>query len=102
MEDFETKALSSSPNLPRIWPRFVDDTFVIHKVEHTQQFLTHLNSLDPNIQFTTESPAQQGCLPFADTLTSQGPDETFITMVYRKPTHTDEHLYWDSHHIITK
>ena len=101
MEDFKTKALSSSPNPPRIWLRFVKDTFVVDKAEHTQQFLTHLNSLDPNIQFTTESPDQQGCLPFLDTLTSQGPDGTLITMVYGKPTHTDQYLHWDSHHIIT-
>ena len=68
------QGLSSLPNPPRIWLRFVDYTFVIHKAEHTQQFLTYLNSLDPNIQFTTESLDQQGCLPFLDTLMSQGPD----------------------------
>ena len=27
MEDFEARALGSSPNSPRIWLRFVDDTF---------------------------------------------------------------------------
>ena len=101
IEDFETGALSSSPNPPRIWLRFVNDTFVIHKAEHTQQFLSHLNSLDPNIQFTTEFPDQQGFLPFLDTLTSQGPDGTLITTVYRKPTHADQYLHWDSHHSLT-
>ena len=68
MEDFETKALSSLANPPRIWLRFVNDPFVIHKAEHTQHFLTHLNSYDPNIQFTTESPGQKGCHPFLHTL----------------------------------
>ena len=63
---------------------------------------THLNSLDPNIQFTTEFREQQSCLPFLDILTSQGPDGILITMVYRKPTHTDQHLLWNSHHSITK
>ena len=101
MEDFETRALSSSPNPPRIWLRFVNNTFVIHKAKHTQQFLTHLNSLDPNIQFTTEFQDQQGCLPFLETLTSQGTDCILITMIYRKPTHTDQYLHWDSHHSIT-
>ena len=79
MEEFETRALSSFHNQPSIWLRFVDDTFVTHKAEHAQQFLAHLNSLDPNIQFTLESPDQQGCLPFLDILTSQGPDGTLIT-----------------------
>ena len=101
MEDFETRDLSSSPNPPRMWLRFVNDTFVIHKAEHIQQFPTHLNSLDPKLQFTTESPEQKFCRPFLDTLTPQGPDGTLITMVYRKPTHTDQYQHWDSHHSIT-
>ena len=100
LEDFKTRALCSLPHLPRIWLRFVD-TFVIHRAEHTQQFLTHLNFLDPNIQFITESPDQQGFLPFLDTLTSQGLDGNLITTVYRKPTYTDQYLHWDSHHSIT-
>ena len=29
IEDFKTRALNSSPNPPRIWLMFVDDTFVI-------------------------------------------------------------------------
>ena len=52
MEDFKARALSTSSNLPRIWLRYVDNTFV-HKAEHVQQFLTHLNSLNPHIQFIT-------------------------------------------------
>ena len=74
---------------------------VIHKAEQTQQFFIHLNSLDPNIQFITESPDQQGYLPSLATLTSQGPHGILITMVYRKPTQTDQYLHWDSHHSIT-
>ena len=64
-----------------------------HNAEQTQQFLTHLNSLDPNIQFNIESPDQQGFLPFLDTLASQGPNGTFITTVYRKLRHTDQYLH---------
>ena len=101
MEDSKTRALSSLANPPRTWLRFVTDTFVIHKTEHRQQFLIHLNSLDSNIPFTTESPDQQGCLPFLDTLTLQGPDGTLITMVYKKPKYTDQYLNWDSHQSIT-
>ena len=50
MEEFEAKALSTSPP-PRIWLRYVDDNFVVHKAEYIQQFLTLLNSIDPHIQF---------------------------------------------------
>ena len=66
-----------------------------------QEFFTYLNSLDPKIQFTTESPDQQGCLLLLDRLTSLGPDGTVITMVYRKPIHTYQYLHWDRHHSIT-
>ena len=31
MDYLEQKALSTAPNPPRLWCRFVDDTFVIHK-----------------------------------------------------------------------
>ena len=48
-----------------------------------------------------EEPAQEGSLPFLDTLVSPGPNNTIITSVYRKPTHTDQYLHCDSNHFIT-
>ena len=46
-------------------------------------------------------PTQQESLPFLDTLITIQPDNTFSTTVYRKPTHTDQYLHWDSNHHIT-
>ena len=46
-------------------------------------------------------PTQQGSPPFLDTLVTIEPDNTFSTTVYRKPTHTDQYLHWDSNHHIT-
>ena len=66
MESFEMRALQSSPNPPSVWKRFVDDTFVIMKKACKEEFLTHLNSVDSKIQFTTEEPAPDGSLPFLD------------------------------------
>ena len=85
---------------PSLWLRFVDDTFVINKAEHSQDLLQHINSQDPHTQFTVE-PTQQDSLPFLDTLVTIQPDNTFSTTVYRKPTHTDQYLHWDSNHHIT-
>ena len=82
-----------------MWLRFVDDTFVINKAEYSQDLLQHINSQDPHIQFTVE-PTQQGSLPFLDTLVTIQPDNTLSTSVYRKPTHTDQYLHWDSNHNI--
>ena len=46
-------------------------------------------------------PTQQCSLPFLDILVTIQPDNTFNTSVYRKPTHTDQYLHWDSNHHIT-
>ena len=64
MEDFENRAIQSSPNPPLLWRRFVDDTFVIMKKCHREEFMKHLNSVDKNIQFTAEEPGPEGALPF--------------------------------------
>ena len=100
IEEFEVKALQSFPHPPSMWLRFVDDTFVINKAKHSQYLLQHINNQDPNIQFTVE-PTQQGSLPFLDTLVTIQTDNTLSTSVYRKPTHTDQYLHWDSNHHIT-
>ena len=57
MEEFEVKALSTFPHPPRLWLRFMDDTFVIIKAEQCQQLLHHINSQDPHVQFTAEEPS---------------------------------------------
>ena len=48
-----------------------------------------------------KDPNQEGAIPFVDTLASSGPNNTLITTVYKKPTHTDQYLYWDSNHFIS-
>ena len=52
MEFFEDRALTSAVNPPRWWKRYVDDTFVILKQSHREEFLQHINFVDPSIQFT--------------------------------------------------
>ena len=100
MEEFDVNALSSYPHPISLWLRFVDDTFVINKAEHSQALLQHINNQDPHIQFTVE-PRQHSSLPFLDTLVTIEPNNTFSTTVYRKVTHTDQYLHWDSNHHIT-
>ena len=48
-----------------------------------------------------EEPDQDGSLPFLDTKVKPRPYKTLSTTVYRKPTHTDQCLYWNSNHFIT-
>ena len=89
MEKFEIKAISTATNLPRIWFRYVDDAFIIQKAEHSQQFLQHINSIDPHIHIPAEDPNSDGSLPFLDTLVTPAPDNTLLKTVYRKLTHID-------------
>ena len=98
MEFLEQKALSTAPTPPRFWCRYVDDTFVIHKEVNKQDFLQHINSVDPAIKFTVEDNKEDGSIPFLDTIVKPEADGTLSITVYRKPTHTDQYLQWDSHH----
>ena len=101
MEEFETRAIQSSSNPPLLWTRFVDDAFVIMKKCHREEFLQHLNSVDKNIQFTAEEPGPEGALPFLDILIKPDQEGRLHTTVYRKPTHTDQYLHWDSLHPVS-
>ena len=82
---------------PRFWCRFVDDTFVILKEIHKQDFLQHINNVDPAIKFTVEDNKEDGAIPFLDTIVKSETDGKLSITVYRKPTHTHQYLQWDSH-----
>ena len=76
----------------------MDDTFVIHKEVNKQAFLQYIDSVDPAIRFTVEDNKEDGSIPFLDTIVKPGADGSLSITVYRKPTHTDQYLQWDSHH----
>ena len=97
MESFEEQAIASSSHKPKIWKRYVDDTFTILDRENVDSFLQHLNNQQPSIRFTMETESDSK-LAFLDTAVSREPDGRLTTSVYRKPTHTDQYLAYDSHH----
>ena len=45
-----------------------------------------------------EDNKEDGSIPFLDTIVKPEADGTLSITVYRKPTHTDQYLQWDSHH----
>ena len=100
MEDLESRALSTTPHPPSLWKRYVDDTLTIINRDHKDTFLDHLNSIDANIKFTSEDPKEDGSISFLDILIIPEENGKLNTTVYRKPTHTDMYLHWDSHHNI--
>ncbi len=71
--------------------------YVVVKRAELDRFFQHINNQDPNIRFTQEG-CQDGKLPFLDCLSKIGEDGSISTQVYRKPTHTDHYLQFDSHH----
>ena len=56
MEKIERKSLDSYPLKSSKWKMYVDDMNVVwpHGEDELKKFLTHLNSISPNIKFTME------------------------------------------------
>ncbi|XP_036322153.1 uncharacterized protein LOC118736162 [Rhagoletis pomonella] len=96
MCDFESQ-LKSEGVLPRIWLRYVDDTFAIVKISDIEKILGTLNSRYPSIKFTFEKEDEKtSSLPFLDILIKrQGKKIEFG--VYRKSTSTDRYITHDSY-----
>ena len=55
LEHVEEVALTTAPNPPRWWFRFVDDSHAGLKRHHVEEFHKHLNSINQQIQFTLEN-----------------------------------------------
>ena len=87
MEDFETKAINTAKYPPRIWKRYVDDTCAVIESAKKARFLEHIKNIDPQSQFTTEDAKADGPIPFLDKIVLPQPDNSLLTLVYRKPTH---------------
>ena len=58
MEDYETMAINTAEYPPRIWKRYVDDTFVVIDAVKKAGFLEHINSIDPHIHSQQRMPKQ--------------------------------------------
>ena len=76
----------------------MDDTFTALPRSSVQQFLRHLNRIKTCIQFTVEKESEDGKLPFLDVCLCRETDGSVTTSVYRKATHTNQYLSFDSHH----
>ena len=73
--------------------------FAVSGIE-AERLLSHLNSVEPSIQFILEREKDRH-LPFLDWKVSRGVQGNLETSVFRKPTHTYKYLAFDSHHPIS-
>ena len=101
MEDLEQKAISTAPPdiRPKLWLRYVDDILEVVNKDSVQRLTDHINQIDTSgsIKFTYEKESE-GRMPFLDTYIVKREDGTVKLLVYRKPTHTDQYLNYNSHH----
>ena len=81
------------------WKRYVYDVICIVKKDQVDILFNHINQMDAHIKFTMEPPDSEGGIPFLDMKCSINSDNTICTTVYRKPTHTDRYLDWNSNHL---
>ena len=88
----EQLALSRSTRKPKHY-HFVDDGlghFINHA--HAEEFIQHLNSLAPDLEYTIEHPNPDSSIPFLDIHIH--PDNS--TSIYRKPTNTNLYTHYSS------
>ena len=82
IEEFEERAIATATYKPKIWKRYVDDTFTMLGKDHVDGFLQHLNSQQPTIRFTMEI-EKDNTIPFLDSF--KGFRRFLTTKVYRNP-----------------
>ncbi|CAF2140345.1 unnamed protein product [Rotaria magnacalcarata] len=96
MVKMEEKLNRFTKNKPKIWLRYVDDVFCLFDIEekHIKIFLQRINMWHNNLKFTSEF-EEVATLPFLDVLIKKG-NNSLTTSIYRKKTHTNLYLLWDS------
>ncbi|KAH9595847.1 hypothetical protein MS3_00000867 [Schistosoma haematobium] len=80
---------------PKIWIRYVDNTFVIVKKNKLKNTYKLINNVFDDIKFTMERKSNNK-LSFLDVLITRTDTGKLETQVYRKPTNTDQILNYNS------
>ena len=96
MQDLESKAVTNNDDI-KTWDRYVDDVLATVKKDKTDDILLTINNTTKNIKFTKEE-EHDNKLAFLDVLITKTDNGTLTTQVYRKKTHTDLILNYNSNH----
>ncbi|XP_072046939.1 uncharacterized protein [Amphiura filiformis] len=102
MEFLEQSAIATAPIecQPSLWKGYVDDILEIIRKGSADKLTDHLNQVDRtgNIKFTYET-EEEGKIPFfIPTLIIRKADGSVKLLVYKKKTHTNQYLNFQSHH----
>ena len=80
---------------PILWNRYLDDVLAIIPKNKIDSHLNFINSLNPSIQFTVDI-EQNSRLSYLDLLIIRAPSGNISFSIYRKPTHTNNYLKFNS------
>ena len=98
IQDLEKRSVTNNTDI-KTWDRYVDDVLATVKRDKTEDILQTINNTTNNIKFTKEE-EQNNQLAFLDVLLTRTDDGTLQTQVYKKKTHTDQILNYNSNHPI--
>ena len=90
MEYFKQKALQYCHPPPQNMAQVCGLTLGLSKgKKYKQNFLQHIDSVDPAIRFTVEDNKDDRAITFLDTIVKPEANGKLYITVYRKPTHTE-------------
>ena len=95
MKADERTAISTAQHPPKVWENLLMKFILFLNVSTFSFFFQHINNIHQNIKFTMEEERSRHF--FLDTLLKRNNGEISV-LVYRKPTHTDQHLHYSSQH----
>ena len=93
LNDFQNEGLTGAV----VSALFVDDVISAASENEIVVLLQPLNSIEPFMQFTVQCGTDEK-LPFLDNCVQRTIHGKLETVVYRKPTHTDKYLSFNSHY----
>ena len=99
MEHLEEKLHATVPKelKPKLWKRYVNDILQVVRKGSVEELTEFVNKLDESgsVKFMYEV-EQDGKLPFLDLLLVRTRTGRLKLQIYRKPTHTDQYLNFNS------
>ena len=79
------------------WYRYVDDVLTCIENDKVIEILDKINSVNSNIQFTMEK-EENSIINYLDLKLTRNNNGTLSFSIYRKPTHTEKYLDFQSNH----